>query len=236
MPTPEWIFSEQPVDYNDAMATMNERVLAIKNGTAGDAIWCLQHPSTYTAGTGDTASAGDNGDPQAMPPHQKATAMTPAPVIATGRGGQVTWHGPGQRVCYVMMDIAAHNLTAHDYVQRLLAWAGLALKNIGVETFVPDGKDKIGLWVPSPQPPVIANKICAIGVRLSPSHLGGRARLVSSHGIAINLCPDLSHFKTIVPCGISDPRFGVTSVRALGNAATMGELDSSLQMAWKKIW
>ncbi|MDI9314001.1 MAG: lipoyl(octanoyl) transferase LipB [Hydrotalea sp.] len=246
----EWKISESPVDYNDAMAAMNQRVDAIKNGTAGDLIWCLEHPSTYTIGTGlpvaDTAPAENLKIETATTTNNAAT--TPTTIIATGRGGQTTWHGPGQRVCYVIMDITARGLHAHDYVQRLLKWVQGALKIIGIETFLPDDKDKIGLWVPTapnqnnwvaeqPTPQqIIANKICAIGVRLSPSRVNNHAKLVASHGVAVNICPDLRAFDRIIPCGISDSRYGVTSVRALHNPATMADVDKALKMAWDKIW
>ena len=231
MRQPEWIFTNPPVPHHDAMVTMNERVAAIKNNRASDLIWCLEHPSTYTVGTGVSAVASDT-------PPLTPTSHHPT-IIATGRGGQTTWHGPGQRVCYVMMDIAARGLDAHDYVRTLLAWVAHALRHVGIETFVPDDKKKIGLWVattPPNQQQIVANKICAIGVRLSPSRLNNQRQMVSSYGVAINVCPNLDNFNKIIPCGIDDNRYGVISVAALGNPATINDIDDALKLSWKEIW
>lgn len=272
----EWEVSQGLVPYPFAMDKMNGRVQAIKNDMAGDMIWCLEHASTYTAGTGANnevavETSNPNNIPAHIPPSPAPTAATnTAKVINTGRGGQITWHGPGQRVCYVMMDLAAWDLHAHQFVQYLLAWGQEALRLLDIQTFIPPDKDKIGLWVAAKASKdatgnvenheaaansknKIADKICAIGVRLSPGaspapahnaaakQIGEQAskqirrKLVSSHGIAINLCPDLRAFDAIVPCGITDPRYGVTSIQQQGRDITFAQLDEALQLAWKSV-
>ncbi len=270
----EWEVSQGLVPYQFAMDKMNDRVRAIKNDVAGDMVWCLEHASTYTAGTGANnevaVESNNQNNTTAHIPQSPAPTLTTntAEIINTGRGGQITWHGPGQRVCYVMMDLAAWDLNAHQFVQHLLLWGREALRLLGIQTFIPPDKDKIGLWVAAQATKgatggegnhdashtttknKIADKICAIGVRLSPgaspapsnADKGSKSasqpikrKLVSSHGIAINLCPDLRAFDTIVPCGIADPRYGVTSIKQQGREVTLAQLDEALQLAWKSV-
>lgn len=197
----EWKTSTEPVEYNDALAFMDERVAAIHEGRAGDMVWLLEHPSLYTAGT--SAQAGDLLDAQ-FPVHQ------------TGRGGQYTYHGPGQRIAYVMMDLKKRG-GAPDvkrYVCDLEGWIIRTLAEFGIEGHRRDGQ--VGIWVDGPRGP---EKIAAIGVRVR--------HWITLHGISINVNPDLSHYKGIVPCGISE--LGVTSMAALGVDAGMAALDRVLR-------
>ncbi len=263
----EWEVSQGLVHYPFAMDKMNDRVQAIKNDMAGDMIWCLEHAPTYTAGTGaNNEPAVESNNPNNIPtPSPAPSTINSTDIINTGRGGQITWHGPGQRVCYVMLDLAAWDLNAHQFVQYLLAWGQEALRLLGIQTFIPPDKDKIGLWVAAKgatgnvenheaaanSKNKIADKICAIGVRLSPgaspahnaapnqkseqTNQQASRKLISSHGIAINLCPDLRAFDAIVPCGITDPRYGVTSIQQQGRDITFAQLDEALQLAWKSV-
>ncbi|HRQ60704.1 MAG TPA: lipoyl(octanoyl) transferase LipB [Alphaproteobacteria bacterium] len=193
--------SPTPVNYEDALAFMDARVDGIYNGTEQECVWLLEHPPLYTAGT--SAKQSDLLKPQ-------------FPVYTAGRGGEYTYHGPGQRVAYVMMDLRKRQ-KAPDikaYVWFLEEWIIRALAEFGVS-----GKricGRVGIWVDTPQG---EQKIAAIGVRVR--------RWVTLHGIAINVNPDLSHFGGIVSCGISDA--GVTSIAALGASAEMAALDEALQ-------
>ena len=200
------------VPYEEALARMEARAAAIRAGTEGELVWLLEHPSLYTAGTSARA--------------EDLTAPGRFPVFRTGRGGQWTYHGPGQRIAYVMLDLArAHGTVpprdVHAYVHALEEWVMRALARLGVAAERRD--DRIGLWVSQGRE---EKKIAAIGVRLS--------RWVSSHGVAVNLAPDLAHFQGIVPCGIRE--HGVTSLAALGRPATMEELDAALIEAWPEIF
>ncbi len=196
----DWLRSDQPVDYPMAVAFMEARVAAIREDRANPAIWLLSHPPLYTAGT--------SADP--------ADLLSPDrfPVFASGRGGQYTYHGPGQRVIYVMLDLKALGGDVRRFVHALEAWGIAALARFGVAAET--RADRVGLWVKRSE--TREDKIAAIGVRVR--------RWVSFHGMAINLCPDLSHFSGIVPCGISE--HGVTSLRDLGIAAEMTALDAAL--------
>jgi lipoyl(octanoyl) transferase len=193
----EWKVSERPVEYPEALAFMDERVAGIHNGTAPECIWLLEHPPLYTAGT--SAKDAD-------------LLGADFPVFKTGRGGQYTYHGPGQRVVYVMLDLKKRHKTPDikKYVCDLERWIIASLGAFGIQGQCVDGR--IGVWVRD-------EKIAAIGVRVR--------HWVTLHGISINVNPDLSHFGGIVPCGISDA--GVTSMQALGVQASMGELDQALK-------
>jgi lipoyl(octanoyl) transferase len=183
-------------------------VAAIHAGTAPELVWLVEHPPLYTAGT--SAKAEDLLDPR-------------FPVHRTGRGGQFTYHGPGQRVVYQMLDLKRRNPDIRAYVAALEAWIAAALSNFGVTALSRPGR--VGLWVELGRhggPPGAEAKIAAIGVRVR--------RWITYHGAAINLTPDLSHYAGIVPCGIRD--HGVTSLAALGVKPTMDELDQSLRAAW----
>jgi lipoyl(octanoyl) transferase len=196
-----WRTSPDFVDYAAAVAEMEARVAAIREGRAPELVWLLEHPPLYTAGT--SARAEDLLDPALLP------------VYRTGRGGQYTYHGPGQRVCYVMLDLARRGSDVRYYVHALQEWVIRALSAFGVKGERREGR--VGVWVARPGGQ--EEKIAAIGVRVR--------RWVTYHGAAINVSPDLSHYRGIVPCGIS--RYRVTSLAALGVPATMADLDAALR-------
>ena len=207
-PAVEWRTSLDPVEYPDAVAAMQERVAAIRVGSAQELVWLVEHPALYTAGT--SARSEDLTDPQRFP------------TFDAGRGGQWTYHGPGQRVAYVLLDLTwAHGLVrprdVRSYVAGLEAWLIAALARLGVAGETRDGR--IGIWVGEA-------KIAALGVRVT--------RWVSWHGVALNVSPDLSHFDGIVPCGL--PGFGVTSLQALGVEVEPSEVDSALLHAWAEVF
>ena len=209
---PEFERAAALVPYEEALARMAARAAAIRAGTAGELVWLLEHPPLYTAGTSARA--------------EDLTAPGEFPVFRTGRGGQWTYHGPGQRIAYVMLDLArAHGTVpprdARAYVHALEEWVMQALARLGVAA--ERREDRIGLWVRQDGG---EKKIAAIGVRLS--------RWVSSHGVAVNLAPDLAHYQGIVPCGIRE--HGVTSLAALGRPATMEDLDAALLAAWPEVF
>lgn len=206
----EWKIDDRPVEYQTAIAAMEARAVAIRDGTAPEQVWLLEHPALYTAGT--SARIEDLLRPDRFPVHR------------TGRGGQYTYHGPGQRVAYVMLDLQARGGDIRRYVCDLEEWVIRALASFNVKAERRDGR--IGLWVD--QGGGREGKIAAIGVRVR--------RWVSYHGIAVNLDPDLSHFDGIVPCGIADPKFGVTSLHDLGIPASMAELDSALIAAFEDVF
>jgi lipoyl(octanoyl) transferase len=198
---PEWWAGEGLVDYATAAATMEVRVAAIRDGTAGEAVWLVEHPPVFTAGT--SARDAELFNPQNFPAHR------------TGRGGQWTYHGPGQRVGYVMLDLKRRGADVRAYVHALEAWLIAALDRLGVRAETRAGR--VGLWVPDRRAGT-ESKIGAIGVRVT--------RWVTWHGFALNVHPELSHYAGIVPCGIS--QHGVTSLEALGITARMEEVDAAL--------
>ncbi len=207
-PAVEWRISAGPVPYPEALAAMEERVTAIRDRGAAELVWLLEHPPLYTAGT--------SADP--------AELLEPArfPVYAAGRGGRYTYHGPGQRVAYVMLDLKRRGGDIRRYVHQLEELAIRTLGAFGVRGERREGR--IGIWV------ALADggeaKIGAIGVRVR--------RWVSYHGLALNLCPDLGHFQGIVPCGISD--YGVTSLAALGVRAGRAELDAAMRATFRDVF
>ena len=208
----EWRIAPGLVPYEEAVQAMEDRVGAIQAGSAGDLVWLLEHPPLYTAGT----SAKDS------------DLLAPRfPVHRTGRGGQLTYHGPGQRIAYVMLDLKRWNPDVRAYVCALERWVMAALRRFGV---IAEHRDeRVGLWVrmePYGGRPGEEAKIAAIGVRIR--------RWVSYHGIAINLAPDLSHYAGIVPCGIRE--HGVTSLAALGLDVSMAELDQALIDTWPEAF
>lgn len=211
-----WIRSEGLVDYDAALAWMQERAKAIAAGTADEAIWLLEHPPLYTAGT--SAKRDDLKDPDRFP------------VFETRRGGQYTYHGPGQRVVYVMLDLNQRGRDVRAFVQALEAWVIAALGEFNIKGEIRPGR--VGVWVARPEKPRVPDgtpredKIAAIGVRLS--------KWVSTHGLAINHDPDLSHFDGIVPCGITG--HGVTSLVDLGLPVTMDDLDLALERSFHKVF
>ncbi len=202
-----WRVSPGLTGYEDAVKAMEDRVAAIRAGTAPELIWCLEHPPLYTAGTSaDQAELLDAGD---------------LPVFQTGRGGRFTWHGPGQRIAYVMLDLKLHGSDLRGFVRSLEDWVIKALARLGVTAERREGR--IGIWVAHGG---IEEKIAAIGVRVR--------HWVSYHGISINVAPDLSHYAGIIPCGISE--HGVTSLAKLGIGATMQEVDEALKSAFEEVF
>jgi lipoyl(octanoyl) transferase len=208
----EWRISASPVPYPDAVAAMEARAAAIADGKAAELVWLLEHPPLYTSGT--SGKEGDLLDPR-------------FPLFTTGRGGQVTYHGPGQRVAYVMLDLKRRRPDVRAYVAGLEEWIirTLAAFNVRGER----REDRVGVWVRRPDKGAgCEDKIAAIGVRLR--------RWVSFHGIAINVEPELSHFSAIVPCGVVDPRYGVTSLVDLGLPVTIEDVDVALRQAFEEVF
>jgi lipoyl(octanoyl) transferase len=205
----EWKISEGLTSYEEALAFMEARVDSIVKGEAEECIWLLEHPPLYTAGT--SAQKEDLVDPDRFP------------VYEAKRGGQYTYHGPGQRVAYVMLDLNNHGKDIRVFVKKLEAWVIDTLDSFNIKGEIRDGR--VGVWVERPEKPLTASgapaedKIAAIGIRMR--------KWVSFHGISINVEPDLEHFTGIVPCGISD--HGVTSLVDLGLPVTMNDLDLALR-------
>ena len=212
----EWLVSKKPVAYPTAVAAMEERVADIAAGTAPEAVWLLEHPPLYTAGT--RARPGDLLEPDRFP------------VFATGRGGEYTYHGPGQRIAYVMLDLKSREPDIRRFVAALEAWIITTLTRFDVA----GGRreDRVGVWVERPDKPPLADgsvaedKIAAIGIRVR--------KWVTFHGISINVEPDLEHYGGIVPCGVTGR--GVTSLADLGIKATMHQLDSALRSEFEAIF
>ncbi|MEM9796665.1 MAG: lipoyl(octanoyl) transferase LipB [Pseudomonadota bacterium] len=205
----DWLHSDSPVPYLAALDRMERRVTEITAGTASEAIWLLEHPPLYTAGT--SAQLADLRDPDRFP------------VYEARRGGQYTYHGPGQRVVYIMLDLNRHGRDVRAFVERLEGWVIDALAEFGVQGAIRVGR--VGVWVDRPEKPPLPDgtpredKIAAIGIRLR--------RWISFHGLSINVEPDLTHFDGIVPCGIEG--HGVTSLVDLGLPVTMADLDDALR-------
>lgn len=200
---PEVIFADGPVAYPDAVAFMEARVAAIINGDAPECLWFLEHPPIYTAGT--SAQTTDLVQPDRFP------------VYDTKRGGQYTYHGPGQRVVYIMLDLRKRGRDIRCFVGNVESWVVQTLAAFNIHGHITPGR--VGVWVPRPDKgPHQEDKIAAIGMRIR--------RWVSFHGISINVEPDLTHFDGIVPCGITDQ--GVTSMVDLGYPVAMSELDKAL--------
>lgn len=213
----EWRVSDGLVPYGEAAAFMEERAGAIAAGEAPECVWLLEHPPLYTAGT--SARAEDLLDAR-------------FPVHRASRGGQFTYHGPGQRIIYVMLDLNRRKPDLRAFVCALENWIIAALNHLGVKGERREGR--IGVWVTQPGKPrglcgeAAEDKIAAIGIRVR--------RWVSFHGIALNVTPDLTHFSGIVPCGISAPHLGVTSLRELGAPARMSEVDQALRETFEQIF
>jgi lipoyl(octanoyl) transferase len=208
----EWRISSAPVPYPEAVSAMEARVAAIADGAAPELVWLLEHPPLYTSGT--SGKDADLLDPR-------------FPLFSTGRGGQLTYHGPGQRVAYVMLDLKRRQPDVRAFVAGLEQWVirALAAFNVRGER----REDRVGVWVARPDKgPGCEDKIAAIGVRLR--------RWVSFHGIAINVEPDLAHFSAIVPCGVVDPRYGVTSLVDLGHPLAMTDVDIALRGAFEEVF
>ena len=216
-PPVRWTRSAGLTAYPTAVAEMERVVEAIAAGRARERVWLVEHPALYTAGTS-----------------AKETDLLDArfPVHRTGRGGQFTYHGPGQRVAYVMLDLNARGRDLRVFVAALEAWIITTLGALGVKG--ERREDRVGVWVARPDKPrgaggeTAEDKIAAIGIRVR--------RWVSFHGIAINVAPDLAHFSGIVPCGVAQAHFGVTSLADLGAGAGMAETDAALRRAFTEIF
>src|SRR5579871_345320 len=208
----EWLISDQAIPYPEAVEFMEARVADIAAGRAAELVWLLEHPPLYTSGTSGKTS--DLRDPR-------------FPIFQSGRGGQMTYHGPGQRVAYVMLDLKRRRPDVRAYVASLEEWIIRTLAAFNVRG--DRREDRVGVWVARPDKGQgFEDKIAAIGVRLR--------RWVSFHGIAINVEPDLAHFDAIVPCGVTDPRYGVTSLADLGLTATAADVDIALRQAFEDVF
>ncbi|MGE5270426.1 MAG: lipoyl(octanoyl) transferase LipB [Thiohalocapsa sp.] len=208
----EWRSSEAPVPYEAAVAAMEKRAAAIRDGAARQLVWLLEHPPLYTAGT--SANPADLLDPARLP------------VYRSGRGGQYTYHGPGQRIAYVLLDLNKYGRDVRCHVWRLEEWMIRTLAQFGVAGERREGR--VGVWVAEGDGR--DSKIAAIGVRVR--------RWVSYHGVALNVDPDLDHYRGIVPCGI-DPvasGHGVTSLARLGIRASMASVDTTLRSAFDPVF
>tara|TARA_R100000789_G_scaffold85256_2_gene81077 strand:+ start:304 stop:987 length:684 start_codon:yes stop_codon:yes gene_type:complete len=212
----EWHISTDLVPYPEAVAAMEERVARIAEGSAAEAIWLLEHPPLYTAGT--SAKPADLTDPDRFP------------VYEAKRGGQYTYHGPGQRVVYIMLDVGKRGRDVRCFVRQLEKWVIATLAEFNVTGEIRAGR--VGVWVTRPDKPLTAtgqqaeDKVAAIGIRLR--------KWISFHGISINVEPDLEHFSGIVPCGISE--HGVTSLVDLGLPVSMDDLDVALRRCFSKAF
>lgn len=211
MSAPEWVIAPGLTPYTNAVAAMEAHVAAMQDGSTEERIWLVEHPPLYTAGT--SAKAADLLDAR-------------FPVHETGRGGQYTYHGPGQRVVYVMLDLNRRGRDVRAFVRQLEGWVIATLAEFGIKGEIRDGR--VGVWVARPDKAPLADgsmhedKIAAIGIKLR--------RWISFHGISINVEPDLSHYGGIVPCGISG--HGVTSLVDLGLPVTMEDLDAALRKSF----
>jgi lipoyl(octanoyl) transferase len=207
----DWAISDRPVEYPFALDVMQRRAAGIRDNQSPELIWLLEHPPLYTGGTG--AKDGDLLDGSTFP------------IYRTGRGGQFTYHGPGQRVVYVMLDLKARGFDVRAFVMRLEHWiiGTLADFNIAGEA----RRDRVGIWVKRPsRDGTVEEKIAALGLRIS--------RGVSSHGLSLNVDPDLSHYEGIVPCGIQD--YGVTSFADLGLPVTLYDVDVALRTNFERAF
>ena len=208
----DWVISDALVPYAEALAAMETRVDAIGAGTAAELVWLLEHPPLYTAGT--SASRADVLDAR-------------FPVFEAGRGGQLTYHGPGQRVAYTMLDLRLRGPDVRRFVATLEEWLirTLAAFNVRGER----REERVGVWVRRPDKgDGYEDKIAAIGIRVR--------HWVTLHGIALNVEPDLSHFSGIVPCGVHETRYGVTSLADLGHIVSMAEVDLAMRAAFESLF
>jgi lipoyl(octanoyl) transferase len=210
-PPVDWAISNGYVDYDLALKLMSRRTAAIREGKARELVWLLEHPPLYTAGT--SAKDEDLLDPNGLP------------VFRTARGGQFTYHGPGQRVAYIMLDLEMRGRDIREFITRLETWLIKTLADFNVTGEI--RRDRVGIWVKRPnRGRMVEDKIAAIGLRVS--------RWVSSHGIALNVDPDLSRYQGIVPCGIRD--HGVTSLADLGLPVSMYDVDVALRAQFQRIF
>lgn len=208
----EWLVSDDPVAYDDAVAAMTARADAIASAQASELVWLLEHPPLYTAGT-------------SAKPEQLIDARFP--VFATGRGGQFTYHGPGQRVAYVMLDLKRRTPDIRRFVASLEEWLIRTLDRLNIRG--ERREDRVGVWVRRPDKGHDhEDKIAAIGIRVR--------RFVTLHGISLNVDPELAHFSGIVPCGVAEPRYGVTSLVDLGLPVTIPEVDALLRQEFAPLF
>ena len=208
----EWLIADRPVAYAEALAVMDARVAAIAAGAAPELVWLLEHPPLYTAGT--SANRAD-------------VLEARFPVFEAGRGGQMTYHGPGQRVAYAMLDLKRRGPDVRRFVATLEEWLirTLAAFNVRGER----REDRVGVWVRRPDKGEgFEDKIAAIGIRVR--------HWVTLHGVALNVEPDLSHFTGIVPCGVHENRYGVTSLADLGHIVSMAEVDGAMRTAFEELF
>ena len=216
-PPVDWVVTEGLTDYASAVATMEARVAAIAEGRASELVWLVEHAPLYTAGT--------SAKPQDL-------LDSRFPVHEAGRGGQFTYHGPGQRVAYVMLDLNRRRKDVRAFVAALESWIVATLESFNVKGEVRE--DRVGVWVRRPDKPggrtgeMAEDKIAAIGVRMR--------RWVSFHGISLNVEPDLSHFGGIVPCGIAESHLGVTSLVDLGLPVAMSDVDVARRGAFGEVF
>jgi len=211
-PPVEWRVSDGLVDYDGALAVMSERAAAIARGEAPELVWLLEHPPLYTAGT-------------SARPEELLDARFP--VHTAGRGGQFTYHGPGQRVGYVMIDLKRRAPDVRRFVAAIEEWIMRTLAGFNVRGERRD--DRVGVWVRRPEKGEgFEDKIAAIGIRIQ--------RWVTLHGFSLNVAPDLSHFSGIVPCGVSEQKFGVTSLADLGRPASTRDVDQALRSAFAPLF
>jgi len=208
----EWRLEQGLLPYERALAVMEVRAAAVAEGTAPELVWLIEHPPLYTAGT-------------SARPAELIDAMFP--VHWTGRGGQFTYHGPGQRVVYLMLDLKRRGGDVRRFVATLEEWIIRTLAAFDVKG--ERREDRVGVWVRRPDKGEgHEDKIAAIGIRVK--------RWVSLHGIALNVAPDLTHFSGIVPCGVSEPRFGVTSLHDLGRRVSMADVDATLHRRFADLF
>ncbi len=216
-PPVEWAVSDALAPYEEALATMEARAAAIARGEAHERVWLLEHPPLYTSGT--SAKPGDLLDAR-------------FPVFETGRGGQFTYHGPGQRIAYAMLDLKRRRQDVRAFVAALEAWVIATLEAFNIKG--ERREDRVGVWVRRPDKPrgpngaMAEDKIAAIGIRVR--------QWVTFHGVSINVEPDLSHFSGITPCGVREPHYGVTSLADLGLPIGMTDVDIAMRRAFEDIF
>jgi lipoyl(octanoyl) transferase len=208
----QWRVSPGQTPYPDAVAAMEKRAALVASAASSEQVWLVEHAPLYTAGTRSNP----------------ADLIAPRfPLFATGRGGEHTYHGPGQRIAYVMLDLSTRRQDVRAFVAALEHWIILALAEFGVRG--ERREERVGVWVKRPDKgPGHEDKIAAIGIRVR--------RWVTFHGISLNVEPDLGHFAGIVPCGISDPRYGVTSLVDLGLPVVMADADAALRSAFHPVF
>lgn len=209
----DWAVSDRLINYETAVSFMESRARKIFNGQANELVWLLEHPPIYTAGT--SAKARDLLD------------NTRFKVFEAGRGGEFTYHGPGQRVAYIMLNVGERGRDVRALIEQLQNWI---IKTLGCYTVEGGARpDRVGVWVKRPElGHNREDKIAAIGIRLK--------RWISYHGISLNVCPDLEHFTGITPCGIDHPNYGVTSLEDLGVIKTLEEVDQTLRECFEEVF